>query len=787
MESYEVQLKDFKKAEQELTGKERVFISQDNNTRSTTIDEIRKPLAEQLNDNTQLLNDTFPLIENYLGICSSIIDEQKVSLMNECGYSYLRIDLSWDIIEHEKGIYDFSFPDKVINLLNKYNIKPFFIFCYNNDFYSGTPGNLHTGIYTEENRNAFCNYVSAIVERYKGNNYHYEIWNEPNGAYWGESSVNDYFLLVKKVYPIVKQIDGSAIIVTPTLGHNETSRIWFDNCCKLGLLNYTDKISLHHYTGGIPEDSMGLYNSYKAIIIKNSKPENKYIPIIASEFGYSTTPQNDYPNIYSCVCTEEERANWIPRNILLGLIYKIDKIFIHTFTTDKSTNHPEKWFGLYDGNLNPSLTALSVNNLINELKGYRFIRRINTVQKDYVLLFMNNDKFKIAYWTADVNQHLFTLEKYNLTLKNSVQYMEVELNNIKIFDDLMNNDYFYNYLKYCKPGLVTSLDTYEKSEIFNDINTNVANGKWSHAEGQDTQANGDWSHAEGQATQANGTYSHAEGLGCKAIGPCSSSHGQGTTANGAGSTSFGVGTTANSYASIAIGNFGRPTNGGGDFNIVHDAFNIGNGTSRDNLSNAFRITYGGGVYGLSAFNSSGADFAEFHEWEDGNTSDEDRIGYFVTNIGKNIKKAKETDFILGVISGNPCLVGNSDEDWINRYLKDEFGRFMYEDFEEEILQIDKETGEMTFIKTGNIIKNGRFKLNPNYDNSKEYIERKERKEWDYVCKRGMIAVRDDGTCEVGKWCKCNNDSIATISEARGFDTFMVLERIAENIVLIEFK
>ncbi|MCI3009014.1 beta-galactosidase [Clostridium butyricum] len=185
MESYEVQLKDFKKAEQELTGKERVFISQDNNTRSTTIDEIRKPLAEQLNDNTQLLNDTFPLIENYLGICSSIIDEQKVSLMNECGYSYLRIDLSWDIIEHEKGIYDFSFPDKVINLLNKYNIKPFFIFCYNNDFYSGTPGNLHTGIYTEENRNAFCNYVSAIVERYKGNNYHYEIWNEPNGAYWG--------------------------------------------------------------------------------------------------------------------------------------------------------------------------------------------------------------------------------------------------------------------------------------------------------------------------------------------------------------------------------------------------------------------------------------------------------------------------------------------------------------------------------------------------------------------------------------------------------------------------
>lgn len=64
MESYEVQLKDFKKAEQELTGKERVFISQDNNTRSTTIDEIRKPLAEQLNENTQSIETANNNISN---------------------------------------------------------------------------------------------------------------------------------------------------------------------------------------------------------------------------------------------------------------------------------------------------------------------------------------------------------------------------------------------------------------------------------------------------------------------------------------------------------------------------------------------------------------------------------------------------------------------------------------------------------------------------------------------------------------------------------------------------
>lgn len=74
MESYEVQLKDFKKAEQELTGKERVFISQDNNTRSTTIDEIRKPLAEQLNENTQSIATANSNISNLNSAKASLVD-----------------------------------------------------------------------------------------------------------------------------------------------------------------------------------------------------------------------------------------------------------------------------------------------------------------------------------------------------------------------------------------------------------------------------------------------------------------------------------------------------------------------------------------------------------------------------------------------------------------------------------------------------------------------------------------------------------------------------------------
>lgn len=87
MESYEVQLKDFKKAEQELTGKERVFISQDNNTRSTTIDEIRKPLAEQLNDiaNDVCHKGASPLLDDNTEIIQKELNEKGHVVISKPG------------------------------------------------------------------------------------------------------------------------------------------------------------------------------------------------------------------------------------------------------------------------------------------------------------------------------------------------------------------------------------------------------------------------------------------------------------------------------------------------------------------------------------------------------------------------------------------------------------------------------------------------------------------------------------------------------------------------------
>ena len=313
-------------------------------------------------------------------------------------------------------------------------------------------------------------------------------------------------------------------------------------------------------------------------------------------------------------------------------------------------------------------------------------------------------------------------------------------------------------------------------------------GSYSHAEGERTTASGKASHAEGNETTASGIYSHAEGERTTASSADSHAEGYNTTASGFYSHAEGYNTTASDGYSHAEG-FNTTAlevqHAGGHFNNISTAtestnngtgtgtsFVIGNGT-QNARSNAFRINDNGEVFAKSATISTGADYAEYFEWEDGNPNNEDRRGYFVTLNNKKIKLAKPNDYILGVISGFPSVIGNGDEEWMGRYVFDDFGAPVIEEFEYE----NPITGE-TKIGT-------KWKENPDYDNTRPYIQRSKRQEWDAVGMLGVLSVRDDGTCVPNKYCKITDGSIATLSEDKS--DYRVLERVNDNVVKIVFR
>lgn len=292
------------------------------------------------------------------------------------------------------------------------------------------------------------------------------------------------------------------------------------------------------------------------------------------------------------------------------------------------------------------------------------------------------------------------------------------------------------------------------------VGNSTASGENACVIGSYLNASGVDSFAQGNNTNASGNYSHAGGYNTKAL-----------------TNQFAQGHYNDT--SLATAN---STSGTSDGTI----FVLGNGTgSGSGASNALRVTGQGAVYAKSAYNSTGADYAEFAEWADGNPDNEDRRGYFVTfdeEKPEMIRKANAGDDVLGIVSGNPCIIGNADEGWLGKYVFDEFGSIVYEEVEEEIEYLDKETGEIE-TKTELVTT---YKINPDFDPTQQYTHRKDRQEWDYVGWIGVLSVRDDGTCVAGGYCTVADGGTATSSE-RGADTYRVLKRVSDNVIKVAFK
>lgn len=322
-------------------------------------------------------------------------------------------------------------------------------------------------------------------------------------------------------------------------------------------------------------------------------------------------------------------------------------------------------------------------------------------------------------------------------------------------------------------------------------NATTASGVASHAEGDNTIASGKSSHAEGYISESTYDYAHAEGYGSKAYAKYSHVEGKFTTASGESSHAEGNNTIASNFASHVCGkNNVAMINGGTDANTTGTAFVVGNGTSVSVLSNAFSVQYDGTVKAKSTITASTtADYAEFFEWLDGNPDGEDRVGYFVTLDGDKIRIATDNDYILGIVSGEPFVLGNGDCDtWNGMFLRDEFRRTIYEPAPKIKEVLDKNgnpTGEYKEIEGE--YEGTRPKLNPEYDHTKPYVSRFDRNEWSPIGMLGVLAVRHDGTARVNGYVTVNSDGIATACEKNNTNAYRVIKSNSESVVEVIFK
>ena len=146
-----------------------------------------------------------------------------------------------------------------------------------------------------------------------------------------------------------------------------------------------------------------------------------------------------------------------------------------------------------------------------------------------------------------------------------------------------------------------------------------------------------------------------------------------------------------------------------------------------------------------SWTGGGADYAEYFEWSDSNPDEEDRRGISVVLDGEKIREAVAGEDPIGVISGNPSVVGDAAwNKWNGKFLRDDYGSYIYDE-------------QDAVCDDGSTINKQVKILNPAYDPNVEYIPREQRPEWDCVGLMGKLRIRK-GQVTGSRWIKMRDIS-----------------------------
>lgn len=248
--------------------------------------------------------------------------DQYKSMLVPLGINRIRLQAGWAKIEKQKGIYDWTWLDHIINDATSRGLNPWLQLSYGNSIYEGGGGiNLAAGVpHSEIALSAWDKWVVAIVSRYKEKVDEWEIWNEPNFGDNAYNTPDKAAALHIRTIDVIKSIQPDAKVSGLAIGHidleyaDEFFKILNDSA-RLALFDY---MTYHDY----------VYNpdSHYSKVLKLKSVLEKYNKTISLRQGENGAPSlarmggalGDYD------WTELSQAKWVTRRMLGDLGHDIE-------------------------------------------------------------------------------------------------------------------------------------------------------------------------------------------------------------------------------------------------------------------------------------------------------------------------------------------------------------------------------------------------------------------------------------------------------------------------------
>jgi hypothetical protein len=266
------------------------------------------------------------------------VSAEENALLDELGIVWVRNDFSWDIVEPQKGEWDFSRYDRMVEDNIASGRKMLSVLGFDVGWLHKS-GKQRDYISPEE-LPYFINYVEQVVTRYKGKVDAWEIWNEPNVyvRFW-KGPAKDFYALSKAAAQKIRECDPEAKIIAGSFFRVPKSFI--KGMFASGALDDVDGIAFHPYAA-TPKGAISLYDSFAALMREQGYTGEIWV----TEIGYPTG------GIYPSRVSEKKFGAYI-HDTITGLALRGARTIFwyqltdgHTRANTPRTLNSERFFGL---------------------------------------------------------------------------------------------------------------------------------------------------------------------------------------------------------------------------------------------------------------------------------------------------------------------------------------------------------------------------------------------------------------------------------------------------------
>lgn len=269
--------------------------------------------------------------------------ENGMKILRKAGFGNIRDAYYWAEFEAKKGVYaETANCTECYTNAEANGMDILILAAYSNTNYCETERHIPA---TDEEREAFANYVHKMLEARNGKVNVVEIWNEPNLAKFNENALSsaDYVKFLKAVYEKIKPDYPNVKIGAPAISSVDYINTWLKSMLEADIdgdgsydaYKYFDVLTLHHYCSSKLPQVVGLIKPLFSYLEQYGCADKQ---VYHTEFGVQETV-DQYNSITGkgtmLKLGDEEQARRLSQYYLLLQGNNLgDRFFIYNFSNN---------------------------------------------------------------------------------------------------------------------------------------------------------------------------------------------------------------------------------------------------------------------------------------------------------------------------------------------------------------------------------------------------------------------------------------------------------------------